>query len=60
MGETDEKDEVQLTQKEKLEEEVRAKLAGLLSQDGKEKNLADLGPCLYVEYSLDAPRSIAV
>lgn len=59
MGEGEEKDKVQLTKTEKLEKEVKTKLSGLLSQDGREEDVTDLGPCLRVEYVLDTPRSIA-
>ncbi len=58
MREAEDRDTTQLTEKEILAGEVKTKLVGLLSQDGREKNLADLGPCLHVEYLLDTPRSI--
>lgn len=58
MGEPGDKEEVQLTDNEKLIDEVKTKLSELLRQDGREVTLADLGPSLYVEYSLDSPASI--
>ncbi|MCH7730850.1 hypothetical protein IID21_05070 [Patescibacteria group bacterium] len=57
MGEAEEKDEVQLTDKERLAIEVKTKLSGLLRDDGRKVTLADLGPSLYVQYSLDPPHS---
>ena len=57
MGEAEEKDEVQLTDKERLAIEVKTKLSGLLRDDGRKVTLSDLGPSLYVQYSLDPPHS---
>lgn len=51
-------DQVQLTEEERLVGEVKTKLSELLRQDGSEITLADLGPSLHVEYSLDSPASI--
>lgn len=53
-----EKDRIAFTDMDRLANEAMTKVSALLRQDGKQVELTDLGPSLYVEYLLDPPQSM--